>query len=167
MSARHLRMFLLMTMASVFQTSFFPALTFAGVLPDVVLVSAIAVAYRTGPETGALYGFGAGLFLDLFLSTPMGTSALAFAIMGFAVGTLQRSVLRQTMIVVPLLAGAGAFAGNLVHKVVGVTVGDEVFNLHAMKVIAIAVVYDVAIAPLVFLAASWATSETATVRDRL
>ena len=50
---------------------------------------AAAVAYYGGPQLGAIYGFTAGIAIDCFLTTPMGLSALSFALVGYGVGALQ------------------------------------------------------------------------------
>ena len=67
----------------------FTHLRILGVVPDLGLVLAVAIAYRSGPEAGALTGFAAGLCYDLFLETPLGLSALSYALTAYAVGLLQ------------------------------------------------------------------------------
>jgi hypothetical protein len=63
-----------------------PHLAVGGAAPDVVLVAAAAVALGCGSRTGAGFGFAAGLGADLFLTTPLGTSALAYTVVGHALG---------------------------------------------------------------------------------
>jgi len=57
-----------------------------GVTPDLPLVAVVAVAAGCGARPGAAFGFAAGLGADLFLSTPLGTSALAYTLVGHVVG---------------------------------------------------------------------------------
>ena len=52
----------------------------AGRVPDLGLVVAVAVAFDHGPEAGAFVGFLAGLGFDLFVETPLGLAALAYAL---------------------------------------------------------------------------------------
>jgi hypothetical protein len=63
-----------------------PHLAVRGAAPDVLLVAVVAVAVRRGARTGAGFGFAAGLGADLFLTTPLGTSALAYTLVGHASG---------------------------------------------------------------------------------
>ena len=63
-----------------------PHLAVQGVAPDVLLVGLTAVAAERGPRAGAAFGFTAGLGADLFLATPLGTSALAFTLVGHVLG---------------------------------------------------------------------------------
>lgn len=63
-----------------------PHLAVRGAAPDVLLVAVVAVAVRRGARTGAGFGFAAGLGADVFLATPLGTSALAYTIVGHVLG---------------------------------------------------------------------------------
>ena len=75
MTVRIARLGLLLVLLVVLQTSVFPHLRIAGVVPDLGLVVAVALAVRYGPELGASFGFAAGLASDLFLQTPLGVWA--------------------------------------------------------------------------------------------
>ena len=70
----------------VVQVALFPHVRLAGRVPDLGLVLAVAVAFDHGPEAGAIVGFLAGLGFDLFLATPLGLTALAYALTAYAVG---------------------------------------------------------------------------------
>lgn len=63
-----------------------PHLAVGGAAPDVLLVGVAAVAAVQGRRAGAAFGFAAGLGADLFLATPLGTSALAFTLVGHVLG---------------------------------------------------------------------------------
>jgi hypothetical protein len=70
----------------VLQAAVAPHLAVGGSAPDVLLVAVGAVAVRRGPRAGAGFGFAAGLGADAFLATPLGTSALAFTLVGHVLG---------------------------------------------------------------------------------
>lgn len=63
-----------------------PHLAVWGVAPDVLLVAVVAVALTCGSRAGAGFGFAAGLGADVFLASPLGTSALAYTLLGHVVG---------------------------------------------------------------------------------
>jgi hypothetical protein len=63
-----------------------PHLAVGGVAPDVLMVAVVAVAAGRGPRAGAAFGFAAGLGADLFVAMPLGTSALAFTLVGHGLG---------------------------------------------------------------------------------
>jgi rod shape-determining protein MreD len=79
-------MVLLIVMTVLIQVAVFPYLRVAGVVPDLGLVVALAVGYYEGPESGAIVGFAIGFGYDLFLETPLGLSALSYALVGYGVG---------------------------------------------------------------------------------
>jgi rod shape-determining protein MreD len=126
----------------------------------VVLLGVLGVAYRNGPDTGAIFGFAAGLTLDLFLRTPFGLSALAFSVTGFLLGVLQASILRTTRWMIPVLGAVGCLVGNLLFRGFGTLVGEEpLLNGHSVRVMLIAAACDAVLAPVIFLFAGWAAGE--------
>jgi rod shape-determining protein MreD len=96
-----------------------PHLAVGGVAPDVLLVAVVAVAAKRGARAGAAFGFAAGLGADLFVPTPLGTSALAFTLVGHVLGrrgrppsssgtaAARRAALRRSVVVGFLGVGAG------------------------------------------------------------
>jgi rod shape-determining protein MreD len=162
---RRLRLVLLLALAVLVQTSVFPHLRIGGAVPDVALVLTVAVATREGPEVGATFGFVAGFLVDLYLMTPLGLSALAFALTGAAVGVVQAGLLRPGRWLPPLLGALGGLVGNLIFMGVGILAGqDQLRTTHAFKTLGFAVLYDALIAAFVFPLAMWATRPTLTTR---
>ncbi len=162
---RRLRLTLLLAVAVLLQTSVFPHLRIGGAAPDVGLVLVVAVATREGVEVGAAMGFVTGLLVDLYLQTPLGLSALAFALTGAAVGVVQAGLLRPGRWVAPLLGALGGLTGNLLFIGVGILAGqDQLRSVHALEVTGFAVLYDALIAAFVFPLAMWATGPAATSR---
>jgi rod shape-determining protein MreD len=68
------------------QTTVLGELRLAGVRPDVLVLSVVAVAMASGPVSGAAFGFTAGLVADLLFDLPVGVSALVYTAVGFGVG---------------------------------------------------------------------------------
>jgi rod shape-determining protein MreD len=148
---RRIRLGFVVLACVVLQTTLFTHLRIDGVAPDIGLVAVIAVAYEDGPDSGAIFGFVMGLAIDLFLTTPLGLSAMSFAVTGYAVGVFQSNVVRTTPWLAPLLGGIGGLFGGLVFITVGAITGQPGFlSLESLKVVVIAAAYDALIAPLVF-----------------
>lgn len=157
MTARVARLALVLVTVVVLQVTLFPHLRIAGVAPDLGLVATVIVAYRAGPDRGAVFGFASGLALDLFLRTPLGLSALAGAVTGYAVGVFGGALLRSAPWVPPLLGLVGGLIGGTVFVVVGALVGQEhLWAWRSVRVVAIASVYDALLTPLLFPVVSWA-----------
>jgi len=149
---RVVRLCLLIALVVIVQVSVFPHLRIAGVAPDLGLIVAIAVGVQFGPEAGALAGFAAGFGYDLFLETPLGLNALAYALVGYGVGVVTSGLLRAPRYLPVVLVLLGALAGGLVLIGIGVLAGVEsVKGLHGIKTVSIAAVYDALLAPIVFL----------------
>ena len=115
---RRIRLGFVVVICVVLQTTLFTHLRVDGVAPDVGLVAVLAVAYYDGAESGAWFGFVMGLSIDLFLTTPLGLSALAYAITGYAVGVFQAGMVRRPPLIAPLLGGIGGFFGGRSHSTV-------------------------------------------------
>jgi len=95
--------------------------------PDVLLLIGVIGGIVGGPERGAVIGFTAGLVADLFLHTPFGLSALAFSLVGFAVGTLQTSIIRSAWWIPPATAAVTSGAAILLYALLGAIIGRAEF----------------------------------------
>jgi rod shape-determining protein MreD len=148
---RRIRLGFVVIICVVLQTTLFTHLRIEGVAPEVGLVAVLAVAYYDGAETGAIFGFVMGFAMDLFLTTPLGLSALSYAITGYAVGFVAAGMVRRPPFVAPLIGGVGGFVGGLVFLAVGAVVGEIGFlSLASLKTVTIAALYDALIALVVF-----------------
>jgi len=135
----------------ILQVALFSHLRVAGVVPDLGIVLAVAVAFRHGPEAGAIVGFASGVAYDLFLETPTGMSAISYALTAYGVGVLQTGMLRAPAWLPVVLAFGAGIAGGLLFAGIGILVGvDGVWADRTLQVVAIAAVYDAMLAPCVF-----------------
>jgi rod shape-determining protein MreD len=154
-----LRLALLILAVVVLQTTVFSAgLRVFGVMPDLGLVLTVAVAFYIGPERGAVFGFVAGLAVDLFLSTPLGLSALSFALVAYGVGFVQGGLVSSSRWVAPIMGALGGLAGGVLFVGIGAIAGqDQLLALSSVRIILVAGAYDALIAFAVFPIARWAT----------
>ena len=128
-----------------------PHLRVAGVVPDLGLVAAVALAIRFGPELGAAFGFAAGLATDLFLQTPLGLSAFAFGVTAFLVGhpadparpaglvDAARHRLAAGIVAGVLFVGLGALVGQ-----------SQLWALRSIRTILLSAAYDGVVAVVIF-----------------
>lgn len=157
MALRRIRIALVIVSLVVLQTSVFNHLRVFDAVPDLLLVATVAIAYEEGTAVGALFGFIAGLAIDLFLVTPFGLSALAFAITGYGVGVFQSGMIRESPGIAPFLGGVGGIVGNAIFLIVGgIAGGTELFALHNIQVVIVASLYDAIMAVAVFPFVRWA-----------
>jgi rod shape-determining protein MreD len=96
--------------AVLLQSTVLAELRLAGVRPDLLVLTVVAVAMASGPTSGAVFGFSAGLVGDLLFDLPVGVSALVYTAVGFAVGTVRVYVTSHRPLVHLVLAGAASLA---------------------------------------------------------
>ena len=148
---RRIKLALLILVAVVLQTTLLTHFDIFDAAPGLCMLCVLAVAFEDGPESGALFGFAMGIVLDLFLITPLGLSALSFALTGYAVGAFQSSIVRTTPWLYPMIGGLGGLFGGLVFIVVGGVVGQEgLLSVHGVQIVVVTAVWDAILAPLVF-----------------
>ena len=103
-------LFVFLLLIVLVQSTLLPRIRVLGNSPDFVLVAVIAWSLLRGINAGLVWGFFAGLGLDLISGMPLGTSSLALMAICFLTRIGTRSV----------------FAGNLVLPVATVAVATAV-----------------------------------------
>lgn len=160
------RLSLLVVFAVVLQTTVFTELRLWGGGVWLGLLLVIAVAFTAGSNVGAIFGFVCGLIFDLFLTgTPLGLSALAYALTGYGIGLFEGSMLRSGPLVTPIFAAGGTAFGILVFITGSAILGDSgVLGARSIGVLLVSVLANAAVAPLVFPAVTWAMSDGERIR---
>jgi rod shape-determining protein MreD len=81
--------------ALVLQVSIAPHLAIGVVVPNLLLLVVITLAFVEGPSAGAIAGFVAGLMLDLLSTGPIGAWALVLSGTGYVGGMLQENLFAE------------------------------------------------------------------------
>jgi rod shape-determining protein MreD len=135
----------------VVQVALMPHLRLLGVVPDLGLVLAIAVAYYDDAEAAAVVGFATGLGFDLFLRTPVGASALAYSVTGYLTGVVQAGLIRSSRWLPLALGGLGGLVGGLMFVGIAILAGtDTLIAGRTLGLVARAAMYDALVATIVF-----------------
>ncbi len=133
-----------------------------GVMPDLMLLLAIAAGLTGGPSGGSAMGFVSGMVVDLFLDTPLGLSALVFTLVGFAVGTVGTGILRASWWIPVVTAFVASAAGEVLFALAGAMVGESQMVTGRLVVIAPVVgVLNAALAPIAVRPVRWALARSA------
>jgi rod shape-determining protein MreD len=109
--------------ALLVQVTLLSRLRFFGVVPNLMLLVAVAAGITGGPARGAVIGFASGMALDIFLETPLGLSALVFSIVGYTVGAVETGILRAAWWIPVLTAFLACMAGEALFAVAAQFVG--------------------------------------------
>lgn len=155
--SRAARVSLLLLAALVVQHSVLVNLRVAGVSPDLLLLLAVAGGIVGGREQGAVAGFAAGLVADLLAQTPFGLSSLTFALVGYAVGTLQAGMIRLAWWIPPLTGLAASVGGVMLYAMLGALLGQgHLLQPDLIGLAAVVGLLNAALVPVVVRAMAWA-----------
>jgi rod shape-determining protein MreD len=112
-----------MVLVLLLQSSLLSEMRLGVVRPEAMILLPIAAGLLGGSERGAVVGFFSGMVTDLFLQTPLGLSALTYAVVGFGVGAMHTGVLRAAWWIGPVIAMAASAVGVVLFVIVGAVVG--------------------------------------------
>lgn len=156
---RRLRVPVAVVLVLVVQQSALQDVRVRGVHPDALLLFAIAVGLAAGSEVGSVVGFGIGLVADLFVETPLGLSALTFALVAFAVGTFQAALIRSSWWITPLTALVASAAGVGLFVVIGAVLGQSrLLEADLPAIVAVVAVSNAVLSLPAARLAAWATA---------
>ena len=142
---------LLLLAAVVLQATFFGYFSYDGVVPNLVLLVVVAAGLTRGPELAALLGFVGGLAIDLVppADTVAGRWALALVVVGYLAGRVRQDSSRSTVGVLVTVA-ASSFVATSLFALSGMLLRDPAIPAaEALRVIPVALVYDLLLAPFV------------------
>jgi len=146
-----LRVGALLVSGVLIQALVLPEFRVLGATPDLVLVIVLAIAFREEPEFAAVSGFVGGILIDLFLRTPLGVSAIVYALASYAVAVLHTGILRPTRGLVPLIGFFGGLSVGAAYLVLSSLAGYEgLLTMGTAQVLLVASLLDGAIALVVF-----------------
>jgi rod shape-determining protein MreD len=164
---RRARLTFVATALVILQTTLLEHLRIFDAVPDLLLVATIAVAVEDGADSGALFGFLSGLLVDLFLSTPLGLSALAFSVTGYAIGVLQGGLVYSSAWLAPFFSAIGGVVGGFLFAFAGAVTGEhELLTGFHIRVLLLAAVYDAVVSIPLFRLVQWAARDQNQYRRR-
>ncbi len=143
--------------ALLLQLTLFTELRFFGVVPELLALVAVLAGYYLDTERGPLVAFCAGLPADVYLPTPLGTAALAFALVAFSVAALEEGMFHDTRRQVVALAAVGSAACVIGYGLFAALLGHGgIVDADLLRVAAIVAVLNGALTPLFMPAMRWA-----------
>ncbi|MCR5823286.1 MAG: rod shape-determining protein MreD [Lachnospiraceae bacterium] len=118
------------------QTSVFSYFRVSGVVPDVILILIISVAYTKGQNSAILTGFFAGLLLDLMYSEAIGLCAILYMLVGFMSGYFCRFFDPRNFILPAVMVFSGEFIYSMLYYVTGfLLMGKTSFGTYMLNTI--------------------------------
>lgn len=99
------------------QSAVFPHIALAGVVPDLLMILVITIAYTRGRVRGLFVGLLAGLLVDFTYGDFVGLFALFYMVIGYLVGYSSKIYDSEDYTIPLLLCGVSEFVYNLLYYV--------------------------------------------------
>lgn len=109
--------FLQLILCFLLQSTVMPAISMAGVVPDLLLILVITVAYTRGRVAGMITGLAAGLLTDACFSEMLGLCALFYLCIGYLAGFSQKIYEERDYTLPMLMIAAGEFLYSFAYYV--------------------------------------------------
>jgi rod shape-determining protein MreD len=140
--------------AVALQTTLLARATILGVIPQLVLVVIVSLAYSDGERVGSIVGFLGGLLIDFLLYSPtsiVGLTGLIYTMIGYGIGSARKySTSDSVWTPVLMVAGASAIA-EFSYAALSIIFGQQwVSLLFTAKVAGLVVVYNTLLTPFIF-----------------
>jgi rod shape-determining protein MreD len=104
----------LLLAVAVLQSSAVPHLAVLGVFPDLPVLFVVNWSLVRGPREGVIWGFIAGVAMDLLSGAPFGAATLSLMVVGFLSGLGAATVVRAQFVLPPVTV----FLATLVYDLV-------------------------------------------------
>jgi len=146
----------LLAVVAILQTTIVPGLAVWGVFANLPLLVVVSWSLLRGPREGAVWGFIAGLMVDLLSGAPFGAATLSLIIVGFLTGLGETAVFR-TRIALPMVAMLLAtIVYDLLFLLVVQISGQPVTWLDSVfRIVLPSAILNAVLTPIVFLTMRW------------
>lgn len=139
--------------ALTLQTTVLARLTLLGVIPQLVLVVVVCLAWVDGPRVGVTAGFFGGLLLDLQLppASIVGLTALVYTFIGYGVGFFRQYSVGESVWAPALAVAISSMVAEGGYALLAILLGRPWVSLaFTAKVAGLVVLYDMLLTPFVF-----------------
>ncbi|MDP9225975.1 MAG: rod shape-determining protein MreD [Actinomycetota bacterium] len=138
--------------ALVLQSTLVVQVTILGVIPQLVLVVVVSLAFTDGPRVGVVTAFAGGLLQDLLLpQSIVGLTALVYVLIAYAVGRFREFSTTDSVWAPVIAVAVSSFAAEVSYALLAVIMGQPwVSFTFTAKVIGLVVLYNTLLTPLTF-----------------
>ena len=151
--ARIAALSVLLVLAVALQSTLLSRLTFLGVIPQLVLVVVVSMAWSGGERVGVVTGFCAGLLLDL-LTLPQsitGLYALIYTMVGFGVGFFRGFVPADSVWTPVFTVAIASAVAEFGYSLMNIMMGQRWVGVgFSAKVAGFVVLYNTLLTPFVY-----------------
>jgi rod shape-determining protein MreD len=139
-------------LALAIQSALLPQATLLGVIPQLVLLVVVTLAYLDGERVGIVTGFAGGLLADLQLpDSILGLTALIYTLIGYGVGTIRQYAPSESVWTPVLFVAASSAIAEVAYASLSIMLGQTWVGFgFTLKVVALVVLYNTLLTPFVF-----------------
>jgi len=143
--------------AIIVQLTVFIDVRVAGVAPELLAMVAVIAGFFAGTERAPIIAFGAGLIWDIYLPTPLGVAAITFALVAFAVASLEEGLFHDSRFQLFAVVGLASGATVIGYALLGELVGQRgLVDVEMLRVALLVGVINAALSPLAAPLMKWA-----------
>jgi rod shape-determining protein MreD len=143
----------LLVVALALQTTVLTRATLLGVIPGLVLVVVVSLAFTDGERVGTVAGFFGGLLLDLRLEDPsaiMGLTALIYTLIGYFVGSARRYSTSESAWMPVAVVAAASCVAEFSYATFSIMFGQQWVSLaFTAKAAGLVILYNTLLTPFV------------------
>lgn len=161
LGSRWTRLVLVALVLLSIQTTLLNELRPFGVMAQVLVLFVASAGVLYGSEIGAIAGFVVGLMYDAVLTTPLGSTALVFGLVGAAAGGLLYFVREPTWWSRVAVVVVMSALGEVLFPIVQAVIGYEGWVQPRMFLVALVVaLVNVILAPIILPLTRWTLKES-------
>lgn len=143
---RKLAVFLIIAICFLLQSTFFQALAFASISPNLLIVVTSSFGFMRGRKEGMWIGFFCGLLLDIFFGSVIGFYALIYSYIGYVNGFFRKMFFPDDIKLPLILIALSDFSCNvMVYLFLFFLRGKFRFNYYLLNIILPELVYTILI----------------------
>jgi rod shape-determining protein MreD len=143
----------LTVLALALQSTLLARVTILGVIPQLVLIVVVSLAYTDGERVGTVTGFAGGLLQDLLLppQSILGLTALIYTFIGYAVGRLRHFAPRDAVWTPVATVTASSAIAEFGYALLSIIMGKAWVSLaYTAKVAGLVILYNTLLTPFLF-----------------
>lgn len=138
--------------ALALQSTLVAQVTLLGVIPQLVLIVVVSLAFTDGPRVGVVTAFAGGLLQDLLLPQAIvGLTPLVYVLIAYAVGIFREYSTTDSVWAPVFTVAVCSLLAETSYALLSVILGQPwVSVVFTMKVIGLVVLYNTLLTPLLF-----------------
>lgn len=146
----------MLAVVAILQTTLVPSLTIWGVFANLPLLIVVCWGLLRGPREGALWGFIAGLMVDLLSGAPFGAATLSLIVVGFLAGLGEATVFRASIVLPMVVMFLATVVYDLLFLLIVQISGQPVALLDSIwRLVLPSALLNAALTPIFFLTMRW------------